>query len=409
MKYLLAVGFLASLTAFASAKEAVQPGSGVVVHEWGVFRVSDDVEFANAALRAEWDNLPGFVYGYIKGRTVPQHWGAVEIRFRPIIFFHSRGPAQLHARVDFPGGMPGVWFPATVNPAVEGFVKQPHIGGSLEWDLGIKKCPDGWQPKQAAAPEVDSKHWISRLRQVKADELFAKFSPNLHDVEREHFLFYDGLFPQGKWLKATVEKDRVSLKSQVKHSVFDVTIVDRRGERLRVGRIAKMEANEIVKEVKFTELDASRFSPEAAEALVSQLAKVGLFDDEAKSMVELWRKELFETPGVSLFYRVPQEEYDVRMPLTITPRPVSVVRVGLIYHNHLEPEFGENVFNLLRHLDAPRYIDRAVAMKKLQAIGPAALVQMKRLRDRPELSVQVREQIDIFIKKWDSKKAFDTE
>ena len=46
---------------------------GLVVHEWGVFRVNEDADFANADLRAEWDGLPEFVYGHIKGRVVPQH------------------------------------------------------------------------------------------------------------------------------------------------------------------------------------------------------------------------------------------------------------------------------------------------------------------------------------------------
>ena len=54
---------------------------------------------------------------------------------------------------------------------------------------------------------------------------------------------------------------------------------------------------------------------------MKQLVAAGLFDDEAKSLVDLWRHKQFETPGLTAFYRLPQSEYDVQMPLTITPCP----------------------------------------------------------------------------------------
>jgi hypothetical protein len=46
-------------------------------------------------------------------------------------------------------------------------------------------------------------------------------------------------------------------------------------------------------------------------------------------------------------------------------------------------------------------------MKKLLAIGPAALVQLQRLRERKDLSPEVRERIDILVKRWSAREAFD--
>jgi hypothetical protein len=410
MKWLTILG--SALIFALSASAAIEPlnvpsAKGLTVHEWGVFRVNDNVDFANADLRAEWDELPPFVYGHIKGRTVPQHWGAYEIRRRPIVFFHAKEPALVRVRVAFPGGQAGVWWPATETPAIERFQKEPKFGNFLEWNLGVKDCPNGWSPKNAAPNEVASKHWMSRIRQVKADDIFARFGPRNNDVEREKFLYYDGIFPQGKWLKIDVVGEKIALASQVKHPVFDVTVVDRRGDKVRFGRIAKLEAGEAVKEVKFTEVDASRFSSEASETLLKQLIGAGLNDDEALSLVDLWKKELFETPGVNLFYRLPKAEYDARLPLTITPKPEDVVRVGLVYHAHLEPDFADRVLELVKQLDSPRFAQRDAAMKKLLATGPAALVQLKRLQLKKDLSIEVRERIDALVKKWDAKAGFD--
>jgi len=401
----LAILALASLG--ASTIHAAEADKGLKVHEWGVFRVNQDADFANAELRAEWDSLPGFVYGYIKGRVVPQHWGAVEIRLRPLLFFHASQPAQVHVRIDFPGGMPGVWYPATSNPSIEGNGKQPRIGSSLEWQIGVKTPPNGWRPRTPTPAEVENDNWFAKARRVKCDEIFAKFGPNWNDVEREKFIYYDGIFPYARWMQIKVEKDRVALTSEVKHPIYDVTVVDRRGEKVRVGRIAKLDVGETVKEVAFTDSDASRFPSEAANTLLKQLVAAGLFEDEAKSLVDTWKNRMFETPGLSLYYRLPQEVYDALMPLTLTPKADSVVRVGLIYHGHLEADFADRILELVKQLDAPRFADRDAAMKKLIAIGPAAAVQVQKLRARRDLSVEVRERIDALMKKWSSKEAFD--
>lgn len=403
-RFLFACGLLLLVTPSAFSEPAK---NSLIVHEWGVFRVNSDVDFANADMRAEWDNLPDFVYGHIKGRVVPQHWGAVEIRKRPIIFFRSAEPMMARVKIDFPGGMPGVWYPATINPTVFGGERQPKTGTTLEWALGIKQCPQGWHPKQATGPAVDAKHWFARIRQVKCDEIFSAYSENPIDVEREKFLYYDGLFPQGKWLKVAVEKDRVSVTSQVKHPVFDVTVVDRRTDKVRVGRIAKMDAGATIQSVTFEEMDGSKFASDASDVLTKQIVEAGLNVDEAGSLVDLWRKDLFETPGLHLYFRLPQSEYDARMPLTITPRPKEVIRIGLVFQGHLEPDFVERVLELVKQLDSERFVDRDAATKKLLAIGPAALVQIQKLRGRRDLSAEVRERMDVLIKKWNAKEGFD--
>ena len=404
------LGLFALVSFFGStviASEPLTPQKGLAVHEWGVFRVNDDIDFANAYLRAEWDDLPEFAYGYIKGRVVPQHWGAFEERAKPIIFFHAEKPTQIRVKIDFPGGMAGVWFPATEQPVVYANAKQPKVGSTLEWNLSVKQPSQGWRPKTPAPPVVADNHWIARIRQVKSDEVFARYSPGPMDVEREKFIYYDGLFPQTRWMKITVDKGRVALISQVKHPVLDITVVDRRGDKVRVGRIAKLNALASVKDVPFTDVDATQFPPEASDALLRQLVAAGLFKDEALALTDLWQKRLFETPGLHLFYRLPQEVYDVLMPLALTPKPDSVVRVGLVVHSHLEPDFADRISELVQNFNSPKFVDRDNAWKKLLAIGPAALAQLQKLRQRKELSVEVRERIDTLVKKWNAVEAFD--
>src|SRR5262245_15200088 len=79
---------------------------GLEVHVWGAFRVHNDLELANADMREIWDGLPRFVYGQSPGRTLPRHWSNVEIRDRPVLFFHAAEAVEVVLTVAFPGGMP---------------------------------------------------------------------------------------------------------------------------------------------------------------------------------------------------------------------------------------------------------------------------------------------------------------
>src|SRR5262249_24725626 len=171
------------------------------------------------------------------------NWGATEIRKRPLVFFHAQAPTQVRMRIDFPGGMPGVWYPGTEKPAQVGNRRPPPIGSSLEWNLGIKQPPPGLGAHQPAPPPVPRDHWIARVRQVKSDEVFAVYGDAVNDVDRERFVYYDGLFPQGKWVRIDVVRGEVRLTSQVGFPVYDVTVVDRRNpDKPRIGRLARPEA-----------------------------------------------------------------------------------------------------------------------------------------------------------------------
>src|ERR1700720_160354 len=98
----------------ATEKAAEEPAAkGLEVHEWGVYRAHRDTDMVNADMRAIWDALPPFVYGQINGRKLPLHYQDLRIVDKPVIFFHTPQALTADLRIDFPGGMPGVWWPGT--------------------------------------------------------------------------------------------------------------------------------------------------------------------------------------------------------------------------------------------------------------------------------------------------------
>jgi hypothetical protein len=402
MRLLFLLPLLSPLAPVAAEPEATK---GLVVHEWGVFRVHEDAETANADARAEWDDLPRFMYGQVSGRDLPVNWGALEIRRRPIVFFHAPKAMSLRMKIDFPGGMPGVWWPGTRSPAALGN-RRPPVGTALDWELFLKEPPPGRRPQHNELREVSRGHWVERMRDVKTDEVFSVFGDGPIDIDHEKFVFYDGVFPQGKWVRVTVEKDRVALFNRVPFPVHDVTVIDRRGEGpVRVARLPRLEANAEMKALEFASIDRKAFIAAATETLTRQLVEAGLYKDEASSMLAACGKDLLETDGVTVFYRVPQTEYERRLPMTLTPRPESVVRVGLVHHSHCEPDFADRVCELVRQLDNDEIDVREAAQKKLMAMGPSATIQLSKLR-KTETSPEVLRRLDELLAKWDTKRAF---
>lgn len=376
----------------------------LVVHEWGVFRVHTDAEMANADLQHEWNDLPEFVYGQIKGRNIPQHYGAAEIRRRPIIFFHASQPLEVQMKIDFPGGMAGVWWPGTISPTREGLQKVA-LTSSLLWQLGIKQPPKGKRPKTPAPPPVEKGHWIEQLRNVKCDEVFARYSQNQFDIDREKFVYYDGIFPQGKWLTLEAAGGKVTVTNAVKHPVFDVTVIDHRDDKTRIARIGELQPGAKFVPAEFDSGSGDKFAADAAKKLTGQLVMAGLYEDEAQALAELWKKELFETPGLHLCFRLPQEEYEKRLPMTISPKPESLVRVGLVVQSLPNPALGEKVAALVKELDGENFGTREAAQKKLKGMGRQIYGHLIRLQ-KTELPAEVKIRVRAILAEIDSSLAF---
>ncbi len=92
--------------------------------------------------------------------------------------------------------------------------------------------------------------------------------------------------------------------------------------------------------------------------------------------------------------------------MTLTPKPEALVRVGLIYHGHCEPDLAERVLTLAKLLDSDEFAVREKAQKELESMGRAAYVHLVRLRKSPDLPLEVRKRIDALLEKWDARQAF---
>ena len=131
------------------------------------------------------------------------------------------------------------------------------------------------------------------------------------------------------------------------------------------------------------------FVSDLASSMTEALIGAGLYTDESIGMVNTWRRQWFRTPGVRVLYFAPAAWIDAQVPLTIDPRPSTVVRVMVMRVEVLTPAVeqsdrafaalldqsdadfvsGSEYFNGLGRFAEPR-LRRALA--KLAAAPPRA-------------------------------------
>ena len=74
---------------------------------------------------------------------------------------------------------------------------------------------------------------------------------------------------------------------------------------------------------------------EHGEALLAacraQWETCGMNADEARMIVDVWREDLLKRPGFLVISRMEPADYEAMFPLTITPKPDQLVRVGLVF------------------------------------------------------------------------------
>jgi hypothetical protein len=158
--------------------------------------------------------------------------------------------------------------------------------------------------------------------------------------ERERFLFYRGVGSFQPPLTATLSDASVNLDSSA--ALGEVIVFERKGDRsgYRVVETAR-GANRLGR----PELLPDRGHPELLRDLEALLVRRGLYEKEARAMVETWRDTWFEE-GLRIFYVPPDAFTDAVLPLTIAPAPkervrVLVGRMELITQERLDAIAGE--------------------------------------------------------------------
>ncbi len=370
----------------------------LTVHEWGVFCGFADAQYANANLKEEWASMPEGFY-----RQFPEHRlrgvdseappAFVE---KPIIYFYTgRQNLALEVKLAFAAGAPVVWWPCATSPVDQTPPKPGDVFRALEWSGKLTADP-------ARAPGIVSlppDSWVQKAR-IDGPALFvtndapkkvgAALGPPVpgrgggmrrgYRMQSEKFIYYDGLTPAVDFIRCDdASAGTITVQNTAKFDIANLILVDRRDEKsFRYARVDKLAAGAKVK-VALKAITDDEFK-QPAQVLRTDLRAAGLFDKEADSVLEIWRKGLFDRPGITALYLLPQAEYDRMLPLTVTPKPQSTVRVGIALQGQIEmasAKINACVKDLVAKMDDDKYRVRDQAEKDLSDLGPAAFAAIR--------------------------------
>jgi hypothetical protein len=299
----------------------LQVDAGLTVHEWGTFTsiagadgqpvVWLPVQFPGPP------ELPSFVEHYTAGPGKAIIRGTIRME-TPVIYFYTAHETSLSVRVSFSKGLITEWYPhATrlepLSPISVDALDQPHQDGSIAWDsVTVAPSPDDFPRENAGS------HYYA-ARETSATPLTVK-GPS--GDQHEKFLFYRGVSNVSLPLSAKVlPSGAIQFGNRTGQPIPVLIVFERRGDKLGYHILTSPQDHAILETPTVSgTFDSLRGDFE--NILVAQ----GLFQDEARAMVETWRDSWFEE-GSRLIYVEPRGYLDSILPLSINPAPAQLTRV----------------------------------------------------------------------------------
>ena len=287
--------------------------TNLVVHEWGTF-----TSVAGADGRAiDWwtlggvQDLPCFVDRF---RQFPKNTLGGTIRMEtPVIYFYSPRGATVDVSVQFRQGMITEWFPrAAVSPnalTTAGQFARPGFTHRLYWP-GVKIAPGSTE--QYPREEAPSHYYAARDTDA---------APIQVGRQKEKFLFYRGVAAFPVPIAATAVNGKVTVTNLGADPLSSVILFENRGGRIGY-RVRRSVNRETVLDLPQLNADFRTLAADLEQMLISE----GLYEREARAMIETWRDSWFEE-GTRVFYLVPARRVDEVLPLTIEPKPTQIARV----------------------------------------------------------------------------------
>jgi hypothetical protein len=127
----------------------------------------------------------------------------------------------------------------------------------------------------------------------------------------------------------------------------------------------------------------ARFQKQIAGRVARELARQGLFADEAKAMVDTWKDSWFTEEGERVFYILPRVWTDEILPMTLSPAPEKLVRVMVGRAEILTPQRVAGLRQNMLEAEAGDAAARAKSTTELKTLGrfSGAALQLARLHD----------------------------
>lgn len=343
----------------APAKD--KPREKFIVHEWGTLSTFSGADGVYRKFYPDDRDLPQFVYNRyrnIKG-GLPDVLVSLET---PVLYFYSDRATTASVHVDFPKGRMTEWYPAASRLTSEG----------IEWE-NIKIDPKG----RATLPREKFKSRYYAARETDAALLQVTDKDKSED---EKFLFYRGVADREMpFVVRALRGGKFKVKNTGTEAISAFILVHVKGDKVRfkIGEHLSAAAQRTVEE----SVEEST-SDKLGAAVVDLLVHEGLYEKEARAMVETWKSAWFGDEGTRILYLVSGRLTEELLPLRVSPQPSELRRVLVGRHDVLTPEKEDEITQLVKKLDGLSKAEAEAADKALNQWGRYRWPAQDAARDR---------------------------
>lgn len=379
----------------------------LVVHEWGTFTsiagkkgTAIDWRPLNGA-----SDLPSFVYkegdekgfrGTYDARLDGKDSKLVKVRMEtPVIYFYAEKEMEVDVTVSFPRGEITEWYPqaSVVNKYAGNNQSSKFSSNLINWGT-IKLLPN---ETPDYLREVAYSHYYP-ARETDAVPIQV-CSADKTRIEKEKFLFYRGVGDFELPLKVMLNGEKIALEavkspyglaSNEDRTLTNLIVFENRGGKIGYEFVSSVAGETTVERPPLTK-NLTQVFDELEKILVGQ----GLYEKEAKAMLETWKDSWFEE-GLRIFYVLPRAATDEILPVTIKPTPGKLVRVLVGRAEVITPEMEQDVKKQVGRLRSGTAKEREAALGNLKKYGRFYEPILKSLLES-ERDAAVRKQIEELI------------
>ena len=336
------------------------------VAEWGVWiNDGNNLTLAQSII----DEIPLFVHrvGNDMSSIEAGRTNSVIIITKPIIHVTVDAPMVIDLAVRISAGRPWFGFPLPDDFSVEGTTGQRGVPTTLPRDvpseLDFERLSDirsgypwlkpghprhyimhltevgfRWQTLFVSPKKLDwmtlesvtepKYQWWNRLREVPSSWVSNR-------GESERFLYYDGPTENPSPVAVTLENEKLVVI--IPRGAADYTgsndrtllFINVAGENITGKRISHSFGKSPSPQ-RFSVEELPIKGQAVENELLEILIELGLNIEEAKGLIDCWRKQFFETDGQRVLTILDTKEYDRLCPIMISPAPTEISRVGIV-------------------------------------------------------------------------------
>lgn len=299
------------------------------IHEWGTFTTfhlpkGNNLSWYTPATEGAVSELPDFVKPGLGSK-----FGVYTLRMEtPVIYFYTDTPQQVEVDVSMQEGhITEVYpFPQKVKLLENTSRPIPMTRYQVGWRADLLPPAEAGKLSLPVDSEKPDNHYYIARDVPNAAYVAVKPNGDARPIEHEKFIFYRGASHTSVSSPVTMPSAGM-VRYSADAKVGAVWLVDNR----KADSFAWQKLNRPVEDGGHLDFEIAKLEQTEQQGLHESIHRAmieeGLTADEARVMIDTWKKHWFAEPGLRAFSIVPREIVDTLVPIEISPQPSELVRV----------------------------------------------------------------------------------